>query len=418
MKKVAFILKGYPRVSETFIAQEIYQLEQRGFQIEILSLRQAREPERQPIVGRIRAPVTYLPEYIWPQIGSVLWENSKCLAKHPCGYLRAFAATVRQVLRQRTVRPARRFFQAGWAAGRCRIGAPGGVGHLHAHFAHTPTEVAFHLSLITGLPYSISAHAKDIYTITPRELVERINSAALLMTCTEFNWRFLRALPGIQAEKIHRVYHGIDLRTFKRSRPLPEGPLFAAGLRGFVSVGRLVEKKGFDVVLRALAVLKSRGEQFTYDIYGAGELEQPLADLVKQLNLQAEVRFHRTATHPQIIQRLNEGGIYLGGFKITADGDRDGIPNTVAEAMAMEMPVLVSNVSGVPELVEHGLSGHLVPPNDVNALVTALAQMLANPAYCRALAVRARVRVQEVFNCDGCIEACARLLQPLVSGKK
>lgn len=416
MKKVAFILKGYPRVSETFIAQEIYQLEQRGFQIEILSLRQAREPERQPIVGRIRAPVTYLPEYIWPQIGSVWWENSKCLATHPIGFLRALGTALRQMLRQRSVRPARRFFQAGWAVGRCRIGVPDGVQHLHAHFAHTPTEVAFHISRITGLPYSISAHAKDIYTITPHELVERVNGARLLMTCTEFNWRFLRALPGIQAEKIHRVYHGIDLGTFQRTQPLPDGAPFAAGLRRFVSVGRLVEKKGFDVVLRALAALKARGEQFTYDIYGAGEMERPLADLVQQLDLQTEVRFHRTATHPQIIERLNAGGIYLGGFKITADGDRDGIPNTVAEAMAMELPVLVTNVSGVPELVEHGLSGHLVPPNDVNAFVTALAQMLANPAYCRALAVRARARVHEVFNCDCCIESCAGLLRPLLEG--
>ncbi len=173
MKKVAFILKGYPRVSETFIAQEIYQLEQRGFQIEILSLRQAREPERQPIVGRVRAPVTYLPEYIWPQIGSVLWENLKCLGTHPVGFLRALGTTVRQIFRQGSVRPARRFFQAGWAVGRCRIGAPDGVRHLHAHFAHTPTEVAFHMSRITGLPYSISAHAKDVWTIPAWEKREK-----------------------------------------------------------------------------------------------------------------------------------------------------------------------------------------------------------------------------------------------------
>jgi glycosyltransferase involved in cell wall biosynthesis len=236
------------------------------------------------------------------------------------------------------------------------------------------------------------------------------------MTCTEFNWRFLRELPGIQPEKIHRVYHGIDLNTFKRSRPLPDGPDFAAGLRRFVSVGRLVEKKGFDVVLNALARLKARGEPFTYDIYGAGELDATLVELTRRLDLTTAVRFHRTATHPQIIERFNDGGIYLGGFKITADGDRDGIPNTVAEAMAMELPVLATNVSGVPELVEHRLSGHLVPPNDVGAFVTAIAQMLANPPYCRALAVRARARVREVFDCECCIESCAGLLRPLLEG--
>jgi glycosyltransferase involved in cell wall biosynthesis len=416
MKKVAFVLKGYPRVSETFIAQEIHLLEQRGFNIEILSMRDARERERQPIVDLIRAPVTYLPEYLWPQAGTVLWENLKSFLMHPASYPRWFSIALWRSLRRRNHGPMKRFLQAGWVTARRNIGrASDGIRHLHAHFAHTPTELTLYLSGITGLPFSISAHAKDIYTLPPAELAERVNASRLIMTCTEFNWQFLRNLPGVQAGKIHRVYHGINLDLFKRDQPLPQGGAFADGLRRFVSVGRLVEKKGYDIVLAALHRIKIRGIRFTYDIYGAGELDHELLALTKELGLEDEVRFHRTATHPQIIARMNEGGMYLGGFKVTANGDRDGIPNTIAEAMSMEMPVLATDVSGIPELIEHGKSGHLVPPNDAGAFAAALEAMLARPEYCRALGAQARERVSKVFNCECCIESCAGLLRPLLA---
>ena len=409
------MLKGYPRVSETFIAQEIHLLEQRGFDIEILSMRDAREPERQPIVDRIRAPVTYLPECLRPYPATVLWENLKCLFMYPASYPRWFSVALRRALRIRSHAPLRRFLQAGWVISRRRIGKSAeGIRHLHAHFVHTPTELTYYLSRITGLPFSISAHAKDIYTLAPEELTERINASRLIMTCTDFNWRFLRSLPGIHAEKIHRVYHGISVNQFRRAEPLPTGPAFEAGLRHFVSVGRLVEKKGYDVVLAALHQLKAGGIQFTYDIYGSGEIEQKLVALTKELGLAEEVRFHKTATHPQIIQRLNQGGIYLGGFKVTANGDRDGIPNTVAEAMGMELPVLATNVSGIPELIEHGKSGHLVRPNDADAFAAALKMMLANPDYCRALAGQARARVVKVFNSECWIESCAECLRSVL----
>lgn len=445
MKTVAFILKGYPRISETFIAQEIHLLEQKGFRIEIFSLRQAREPERQPIVERIRAPVTYLPEYLGEAWASVAWENVKCLAGHPGRYPRWFLVAVVRSIRRRSHGPIKRFLQAGWLAGRRGLGRralrrqgqgragggrdrggcnPGGadeakeadeaVGHLHAHFAHVPAEMTFYLSRLTGLPFSISAHAKDIYTLAAPDLVERVNASRLLMTCTDANWRHLRELPGVDTHKIHRVYHGIDLETFRRAAPLPDGEAFARGLSRFVSVGRLVPKKGYDLILMALARLQAGGVSFTYDLYGAGEEEESLRRLVRQLGLGSRVRFHRAATHPQIIERLNEGGIFLGGFRVTADGDRDGIPNTVAEAMAMEMPVLATRVSGVPELIEHGRSGYLVEPGDPEAMAAALRHLLAHPDDARSLAVRARERVREVFNCECCIESCAALLRPLL----
>lgn len=431
--RIAFVLKGYPRVSETFIAQEIHLLERQGFDIEIISLRKAREPERQPIVDQIKAPVTYLPESILPALAEVTRANFKALTLHPVSYLTTFLSALIRSIRTHRRSPFKRFLQAGWLIGHRRLASSTATPtstasssprplHLHSHFIHAPTELTYYVSMISGLRYSISAHAKDIYTIPPADVRTRVNASALLMTCTRFNHDFLRAIPRIHADKIHLVYHGIDLETFRplrlsptaSSTPPPAAPdpiAASVDLTRFVSIGRLVAKKGYDDILRALRLLKDKGVSFTYDIYGAGRLKAELIGLRDRLGLERHVVFHDVATHPQIIARLREGGLFLCGSRLDEDGDRDGIPNTIAEAMSMELPVLATRVSGIPELIEDGVNGRLVPEKDPEAFAAAIEELLADPAGTLALGRAARIRVERVFNCHVWIETCAALLK-------
>lgn len=407
---IGFILKGYPRVSETFIAQEIYLLEQKGFKIEILSMRKAREPERQPIVSLIKAPVTYIPEYMWQEFKTVTVENLKAFGLHPLRYLKWLGIALFRSLKSWDDSPIKRFFQAGWIISRKKLGkADSPIHHLHSHFAHVPTELAYYAAKVAGLKYSISAHAKDIYTISQNELVDRINNSELIMTCTSFNYEFMQSLKGVSKNKIHKVYHGINLDNFK---PTKEKSYSREELANFVSVGRLVEKKGYDIIFSSLKQLKDAGVRFNYDIYGAGELKNNLLDLRKNLGLESEIKFHYTATHPQIIERFNQGGIFLCGSKLTENGDRDGIPNTLAEAMGMELPVIATLVSGIPELVTHEQDGILIPEKDTLALTQSIQNLLDNPERARALGLAARKKVAEVFDSARLIRSCETLLEP------
>ncbi|MGE0633624.1 MAG: colanic acid biosynthesis glycosyltransferase WcaL, partial [Pseudobdellovibrionaceae bacterium] len=170
-REIAYVLKGYPRLSETFIAQEIYMLEQRGYRITILSMRQAREKEKQPIVDMIKARVVYIPEYIWESFFTVFNENKKIFLRKPFLYSKLFTGACLKSLWIRDVDPMKRFLQAGWVVGREKIGTvKSPIHHFHSHFIHAPTEMTTYMAKLSALTYSISAHAKDIYTIPQNEV--------------------------------------------------------------------------------------------------------------------------------------------------------------------------------------------------------------------------------------------------------
>ncbi len=413
---LAFVLKGYPRVSETFIAQEIHMLEQLNFPITIISMRQAREPQRQPVVALIKAPIVYLPEYIWPALGSILLNNFRTLRRNPRQYLRLLGLACGRSLRALDDSPLKRFLQAGWALAKIKS-----IHHFHSHFAHAPTELTWYMAKLSGKKYSISAHAKDIYTLPKDELTRRINDSELIMTCTGFNFEFMRALPGVQQKKIHKVYHGINLDNFRPERPTDQTAhdlLYDGDKLKLLSVGRLVEKKGYEDIFQALKILADNNFQFVYDIYGAGERKAALQQLTKELSLEDFIVFHNTATHPQIVERMNRGGIFLCGSRIGKNGDRDGIPNTVAEAMAMELPVIATNVSGIPELVEHQISGLMIDEADPQQMAGSIEFLAKNPEQAKVYGQAARVRVEKVFNCKEWIKICAQHLQPFLKEGK
>lgn len=404
--KVGFVLKGYPRLSETFIAQEMRLLESRGLELEIYSMRGPREEARHPVHHEIRAKVTYLPEYLSAQ---EIAPNLRTFRAFPVGYARAFAHALVRSVRRRKRSPLKRLFQAGWLIDRQGLGRAGGIGHLHSHFLHAPTELALYASLVTGLSYSISAHAKDIYTSTAEEVRERVRGAKFLMTCTKFNFEKIRAIVGPEhAGKVNEVYHGVNLEAFRPGAAAKP----ALPARRLLTVARLVEKKGYDDVLRAIHLLKSQGLELTYDIFGAGELDKPLRALTKELGLEAQVNFHGAVTQPRVLEAYRAGGVFVLASFETADGDRDGIPNSMAEAMSMELPVVATRVSGIPELVENEATGLLVNPRDPAALAAALRRVMEEPGLGRRLGEAARRKVSDVFDAHRCIDSCAHLLAP------
>jgi len=249
-RQITLVLKGYPRLSETFIAQEIRALEQRGLRITLASLRHPTDRARHPIHEEIEAPVLYLPEYLHQEPWRVLraWWRARRLT----GYRRCISQWWRDWRRDHSRNRIRRLGQAFVLATEL----PAGTERLYAHFLHTPASVARYCALLTGLPWSASAHAKDIWTSETWELREKLAELEWLATCTEANHRYLSDLSP-EPSRVHLIYHGLDFRRFP-TRPLPgqrrDGSDPDAPVR-LISVGRAVAKKGYDDLLSALAGL-------------------------------------------------------------------------------------------------------------------------------------------------------------------
>lgn len=405
MSKIGFVLKGYPRLSETFIAQEIYLLEQRGFQIEIFSLKGAREKTHHPVHEKIKAPITYVPEKIFGQFFEIVSANTKVSLAHPIYFQRFFLALFNSVL-SFDLDPLRVLLKAGWLIQKKNLGNSD-VKHLHSHFVHQPTELTLHIAKITGLSFSISAHAKDIYTSTKNEIRERVRASKFLMTCTAYNYQKIREIVGPNhEEKVNQVYHGVSLSAYQPVSDIS----YDFPAKRLITVARLVDKKGYDDVFQALVLLRERGIELKYEIYGEGELRDHLTKLIHEMNL--SVVLHGAVTQPTVLEAYKKGGIFVLASRESENGDRDGIPNSMAEAMSMALPVVATNVSGIPELLENGKTGLLVSQRSPLEMANALERMYREKGLACRLGAQARQKVTAVFDADHCIDVCQRLLAP------
>lgn len=404
MAGIGVLVTSYPKLSETFIAQEIQLLEEHGFRVEVFARRSSGEARTQSIVDRIRAEVVYLPG-LPGGVPAFAVGNLRALARHPLRYVPGLARALWRSLAQRSG-ALWRFFEAGWLVGTRDVGRSG-VNHLHAHFFQRTALVAEQAARIAGVHFTVSAHAYDIY-MQPAAVVRRLGEAAdAVLTCTRANIRHLLDEVGLDPGKVHLVFHGVDTTRFEPRHGPALGEADHGGPR-FVSVGRLVPKKGLDDVLRALA--KLRGD-FRFDLYGDGPMRGELEALVRELGLVDRVRFHGAVTQDELVPALRAGGVYLCGSRETEDGNRDGIPNTVAEAMAIALPVVATRVSGIPELVEDGVTGLLVDERDPDAFAAALERLSGDSDEAERFGRAGRKRVEEVFENRTCFAACLRLLE-------
>ena len=399
--RVAFVLKGYPRLSETFIAQEIAALERRGLDILIVSLRRPTEKRRHRVHDEIRAALLYLPEYLVLEPWRVLraWWKARALP----GYKGVRALWLRDLKRDPTPNRVRRFGQALVLAAEL----PKDVHRLHAHFLHTPASVTRYAALLLGLPWTGSAHAKDIWTTPEWEKREKLASCEWLVTCTRANRDYLAALAP--AGRVELVYPGIDLARFPaRNAPPPiRDGRNAADPVLILSVARLVEKKGTDVLLRALARIP-KSVHWRLIHVGGGPLGSRMRRLATSLGIEERVRWKGAATQDELLAEYRNADIFALASRIAEDGDRDGLPNVLMEAQSQGLACVTTRVSAIPELVRDGQTGLLVDEGDVEALARALEGLIAHPARRRALGQAGQARVAEAFAVEANIDTLAR----------
>jgi glycosyltransferase involved in cell wall biosynthesis len=399
--RVAFVLKGYPRLSETFIAQEIAALERRGLDILIVSLRQPTDSRRHAVHGEIRAPILYLPEYLLLEPLRVI--RAWLRARKKSTYIAARSLWLRDFIRDPTPNRVRRFGQALVLADEL----PQDVARLHAHFLHTPASVARYAAQLCGLSWTGSAHAKDIWTTPDWEKREKLASCEWLVTCTAANQAHLSALapPG----RVELVYHGLDLARFspgERGNSDKNGS-DAANPVVILSVGRLVEKKGTDVLLEALARLPAR-LHWRLVHAGGGPLNGRLQRLAKTLGIAARVEWRGARTQVELLAEYRAADLFALASRVARDGDRDGLPNVLAEAQSQGLACVATRVSGIPELIEDGRTGLLVAPESPAEFARALEALIADPARRRSFGEAGRQRVTEKFGLDANIARLAR----------
>jgi glycosyltransferase involved in cell wall biosynthesis len=399
--RVAFVLKGYPRLSETFIAQEILALERLGLEILIVSLRHPTDRATHPIHRQISAALLYLPEYLHRELARIWrgWLHSRRLP----GYSAAWAAWLSDLRCDPTPNRIRRFGQALVLAAEL----PHDIGHIHAHFLHTPASVARYTALLTGLGWTASAHARDIWTLPECEKRTKLAEAKWIVTCTEIARSHLAGLMS-RPDAVCLCYHGLDLERFAapprganwRNGSDPHQPVV------ILSVGRAVVKKGYDDLLEALALLPADLE-WRFVHIGGGALAAALRLQAELLGLSRRIDWRGAMPQPEVLAAYREADLFVLASKVAKDGDRDGLPNVLIEAQSQRLACVSTDVSAIPELIEQNVTGLLVPPGNPIALAEALERLIRHPEERARLGAAGEHHVRRHFSMEAGINLLA-----------
>lgn len=377
--RIGYVVKRYPRYSETFIVTEILAHEAAGLDLDVFSLRPPCDSHFQDSIAQVRASVYYLDSergrsadlwaalqragLAWPQ----LWGRLASLRGVVAGDL-SQALELAVLIRQRR------------------------IGHLHAHFASLPAAIARLAAALTGITFSFTAHAKDIFheRVGRDDLAARLRDASAVVTVSDFNLAYLRDTFGGDARRVVRIYNGLDLERFPVGRVRTPGHI--------VAVGRLVEKKGFDVLIDACALLEARGVRYTCDLIGTGELEAALRARIEVRGVSSRVRMLGARPQREVAVAIAGASVFAAPCLVGQDGNRDGLPTTLLEAMASGTPCVSTDVTGIPEIITHGETGWVVRQGDAATLADALEDVLAHPERAGDVAGRARRRVEREFD--------------------
>ncbi len=378
--RVGYVVKRYPRYSETFVVNEILAHEEAGLEIEIFSLRPPSDTHFQDLLSRVRAPVTYLTtsnsrvSSFWETFADVA-AGCPGLPEHLDDALAEEAADVHaalllvQHIRKRNLH------------------------HLHAHFATSAASVARLASSFAGVPYTLTAHAKDIFhdDVDRDDLGRKLGDAAAVITVSDFNVAHLREEYGPVADRVQRIYNGMRIDELSFADPTRRPPRI-------ISVGRLVEKKGFADLIAACDILKSRGVVFDCEIIGSGELEPALRAMIRDRELEQSVQLLGPRPQKEVMAALQDSSVFAAPCVVGDDGNRDGLPTVLLEAMALGTPCVATDVTGIPEVILHGRTGLIVPQHSPLELADALEGLLAAPDLRAKLAAQARELIEREFD--------------------
>lgn len=356
---LGIILKGYPRISETFITNEILLLEKLGLKIRIFSMRHPREMFFHDHIREIKARVDYLPTELFLEFPRLFFPATVLAVRQPERFRSTLMKAGERFIRTRNLGTLKHLLQGAFIVNQFLRNAPEVI-HLHAHFAHSPSSVAMFAGMLSGLRFSFTAHAKDIYTSNPAQIREKIKFASYVVTCTHYNKNHLQSLVNGSSTPVYCVYHGIDLRLFNGNakKRIPEPPY------RILTVARLTAKKGIDTILQALAILKKQNINFEYTLIGDGEDKDEILSLILELDLADNCRWLGTIPHDQVIREFERADLFALGCRVTKNGDRDGIPNVLVESLAMGLPATGTSISALPEILQHEKTGlHSTPGN-------------------------------------------------------
>ncbi|MBE0480632.1 MAG: glycosyltransferase family 4 protein [Dehalococcoidia bacterium] len=380
--RVGYILKRYPRYSETFVVNEIIAHEKAGLEIDIFSLRYPEDQHFQDIISRVQAPVRYVQadEGKSNSFWNLLKKGQGCLPYFWSSLQSAISSEGRDV------------YQAMVIAMEVKEKS---IQHLHAHFASKAATIARLASGMAGISYSVTAHAKDIFheDISFDEVQSNLAEAAYVITVSDFNVKYLREVYGIDGDKVRRIYNGLDLTRFPYRTPKDRPP-------AIIAVGRLVEKKGFSDLVEACNLLSQRRIDYECLIIGAGPLESELQRQIEGACLQERVTLLGPRPQNEVIQRIQGSAAMAAPCIIAGDRDKDGLPTVLVEAMALGTPCVSTDVTGIPEIVVEGKTGLVVPQRDPSHLADALEALLTQPGLRTRLSDRARKLIEEEFDID------------------
>jgi colanic acid/amylovoran biosynthesis glycosyltransferase len=390
--RVAFVVKRYPRYSETFVVREILAHEQAGLDVEIFALRPPNDRHFQDLISRVRAPVNYL--YL-PAEGLIAEELASAMLTASCFWktlaeagaaLPGFWASLEAAQGEEP----RHVYQAVQLAREVKAKD---IGHLHAPFASDATSVARLASRFAQIPYSFTARAKDIFhqNVRSEDLRRKLCDASAVITVSDYHLEYLRATYGPAAAHVQRIYNGLDLEEYSYQSPQERGPIVLA-------VGRFVEKKGFSDLVDACALLSNRGKLFQCRLIGTGLLKDQIKAHAQQLGLGNQIEILGPRPQSEVIKEIRNAAVLAAPCVIAQDGDRDGLPNVIQEALALGTPVVSTDVTGIPDVIRNGQTGLLVPQRNPAALADAIERLLTNPALRVRLASNGRRLIEKEFD--------------------
>ncbi len=387
---VGYMMSAFPMVTETFILFEIIELERQGMRVEIFPLRPGGEADAHPEA----APLARRTRYATLGSAATLRAQGYWLRRRPAAYLGSWFAAIRGNIRSPRFL-ARALVAVPLGARFAREMEAAGVQHVHAHWATHPALAAWVVNRLTGLPYSITAHAHDIY-VDRSMLEEKLRRARFVVTISEFNRRLFGTWYGPWAvEKTAVIRCGVDLTAFtpRPAQPRPEGAPFTVSC-----VAGLREKKGQLYLIEAIAALRAGGMRVRCVLVGDGEMRGAIERRIAELGIGDDVVLLGHCGREQVSATLQGSDAMVLPSITTDDGDMEGIPVALMEALATEVPVVASSLSGIPELVEDGLTGLLVPERDAQAIAAAIRRIHDDPPAAAAMAAEGRVRVLEAYD--------------------